>query len=141
MKIRRKKSARVTCVENLELYICESSPELSIVFPFVLLKGQCHKIFDFCFFHESFSPKPMIIPLGPFQILSKICRDIRSSRCTTGVVDTSGKWKKSSILKFLIILFGHLWEVELTYRYFFAFKFTLMSQQPDIVPIICHQCH
>jgi hypothetical protein len=34
------------------------------------------------------------------------------------------------------ILFGHLWEVELTYRYIFAFKFTLRSQQPDIVPII-----
>ncbi len=35
-------------------------------------------------------------------------------------------------------LFGHLWEVELTYRYITAFKFTLRSQQPDIVPIICH---
>jgi hypothetical protein len=33
--------------------------------------------------------------------------------------------------KSLIILFGHLWEVELTYRYIFAFKFTLRSQQPD----------
>jgi hypothetical protein len=31
-----------------------------------------------------------------FQIFSKICGDIRGSRCTTGVVDTSGKWKKSS---------------------------------------------
>ncbi len=44
-------------------------------------------------------------------------------------------------------LFGHLWEVhvELTYRYIFAFKFTLRSQQPDIVPIIrwqiCLRCH
>jgi hypothetical protein len=43
-----------------------------------------------------------------------------------------GKWKKSSIINVLIILFGHLWEVELTYRYIFAFKFTLRSQQPDI---------
>jgi hypothetical protein len=33
--------------------------------------------------------------------------------------------QKSSIIKVLIILFGHLWEVELTYRYIFAFKFTL----------------
>jgi hypothetical protein len=40
--------------------------------------------------------------------------------------------------KVFIILFGHLWEVELTYRYIFAFKFALRSQQPDIVPIICH---
>jgi hypothetical protein len=36
-------------------------------------------------------------------------------------------------------LFGHVWEVELTYRYIFAFKLTLRSQQPDIVPIICHR--
>jgi hypothetical protein len=34
-------------------------------------------------------------------------------------------------------LFRHLWEVKLTYRYIFAFKFTLGSQQPNIVPIIC----
>jgi hypothetical protein len=31
---------------------------------------------------------------------------------------------------------GHLCEVELTFRYIFAFKFTLRSQQPDIVPIM-----
>ncbi len=31
-------------------------------------------------------------------------------------------------------MFGHIWEVELTYRYIFALKFTLRSQQPDIVP-------
>jgi len=68
-----------------------------------ILKGQCHKIFDFCFFHESFSPKPLRIPLGPFQIFSKICGDIRSSGCTTGVVDTGGKRKKSSIIQVLII--------------------------------------
>jgi hypothetical protein len=40
--------------------------------------------------------------------------------------------KESSIIKVLItILLGPLWEVELTYRYIFAFKFTLRSQQPD----------
>ncbi len=33
-------------------------------------------------------------------------------------------WKKSSIRKGLIILFGHLWVVELTYRYIFHFKVT-----------------
>jgi hypothetical protein len=78
------------------------------------LKGRCHEIFDFWFFHESVSPKPLSIPLGPFRIFSKIRGDIHSSRCTTGVVDTGGKWKKSSIIKVSIILFGHLWEVELT---------------------------
>ena len=51
---------------------------------------------------------PLSIPLGSFQIFSKIRGDIHSSRCTTGVVDTGGKWKKSSIIKVLIILFGHL---------------------------------
>jgi hypothetical protein len=32
----------------------------------------------------------------------QICEDIHSSRCTTGVVDTSGKWKKSTNQKILI---------------------------------------
>jgi hypothetical protein len=67
------------------------------------------------FFHESVSPKPLSIPLQPFQIFLKFGGEIRSSRCTTGVDDTGGKWKKSSIIKVLIILFGHLWEVELTF--------------------------
>jgi hypothetical protein len=67
----------------------------------------------------------------------KIRGDIRGSRCTTGVIDTGGKWEISSIIKVLIILSAHLWEVELTYRYIFAIKFTLRSQQPDIVPIFC----
>ncbi len=40
------------------------------------LKGQCHEIFDFRFFHESVSPNPLSIPLGPFQICSKICGNI-----------------------------------------------------------------
>jgi hypothetical protein len=46
------------------------------------------------FLHGSVSPKPLIIPLRPFQIFPKIRGDIWSSRCTTGVVDTGGKWKK-----------------------------------------------
>ncbi len=91
------------------------------------------------FFMNQFPPSPW--PLGPFQFVLKIWGDICSSRCTTGVNDTGGKWKKSSIIKVLIILFGHLWEEELTYRYIFAYKFTLRSQQPDIVPIICRRCH
>jgi len=55
------------------------------------------------------------IPLGSFRIFSKIRRDIRSSRFATGVNDTGGKWKKSSVRKILKILFGHLWVVEETY--------------------------
>jgi hypothetical protein len=36
------------------------------------------------------------------------------------------------MIKALIFLFGHLWEVELTYRYIFAFKFTLKSHLPPV---------
>jgi hypothetical protein len=67
------------------------------------------------FFLEPVSPKPLIIALGPFRIFSKIRGDIRSSRFVTGVNDTGGKWQKLSSRKILIILFGHLWVVELTY--------------------------
>jgi hypothetical protein len=55
------------------------------------LKGQCHEIFDSGFFHESPSPKPLIITLGSFRIFLKILGDIRNSRCTTGVNDTGGE--------------------------------------------------
>jgi hypothetical protein len=55
------------------------------------------------FFHESVSPKPLIIPLGPFRIFLNIHEDIGSSRFATGVVDTGGKWKKSSMrIKFFL---------------------------------------
>jgi hypothetical protein len=43
------------------------------------------------FFHQSVSPQPQSIHLGPFRIFSKIRGDIRSSRLTTGVADTGGK--------------------------------------------------
>jgi hypothetical protein len=44
------------------------------------------------FFHESVSPKPLSIPLGPFRIFSTIRGDIRSSRLITGINDTGGKF-------------------------------------------------
>ncbi len=56
-----------------------------------LLKGQCHEIFDFRFFTWISFPQA---PFRPFQIFSKVRIDKRSSRCTTSVVDTGGKWKK-----------------------------------------------
>ncbi len=43
-------------------------------------------------FHESVSPQSQSIPLGPFQIFSKIRGDIRKSRCTTGINDIGGKF-------------------------------------------------
>ncbi len=60
---------------------------------YVALKGQWHEIFNFGFFHESVSPKPLSIPSGPFRNFSKILGDIRSARCTTtSVVDIGGKF-------------------------------------------------
>ncbi len=52
------------------------------------LKGVWHEIFDFRFFHESVSPKPPSVPLGPFWIFSKILGDIREWIFIAGVVDT-----------------------------------------------------
>ncbi len=65
---------------------------------------------------------------------------MRSSRVTTGVFDTGGKWEKSSIRKILTTLLGHLWIVELTHINIVAFKFTLRYLQPDINPIVCLRC-
>ncbi len=82
---------------------------------FMKLKGQCHEIFDYWFFSWISFPQTLSILLRPFRIFSKIRGDIRGSRCTTGVNDIGGKWKKSSSRKILIILFGLPWVVELTY--------------------------
>jgi hypothetical protein len=54
---------------------------------------QCREIF-YCFFHESSSPGPLMIPAGPLQIFSKIRKgapSVRSSRCSIGINDTGGK--------------------------------------------------
>jgi hypothetical protein len=56
------------------------------------------------FLHESVSPKPLSIPLGPFRIFSKIRGDIRCPRFATGVVDTGGKCKKSSIILIKVLI-------------------------------------
>jgi hypothetical protein len=65
---------------------------------FIHFKGQSNEIFFASgFFHESVSPKPLSTPLGPFLFFSKIHGDIRSSRCTTGVVETGGKFATSVV--------------------------------------------
>jgi hypothetical protein len=56
------------------------------------LKGKVSQDFLPLVFHESVSPQPQSIPLGPFQIFSKVRRDLRKSRCTIGINDTSGKF-------------------------------------------------
>jgi hypothetical protein len=81
------------------------------------LKGQCHEIFDFWFFSCISFLQAYEYTSTAFSKFFKIRGDIRGSRCTTGVNDTGGKWKKSSSRKILIILFGHLWVVKLPYMY------------------------
>ncbi len=53
----------------------------------LFLKGQCHKIFEFCFFHESVPPSPWVYHLDRFEffrIISKGC---------TGGVGTHAIWQ------------------------------------------------
>ncbi len=74
------------------------------------LKGTVSRDFLLLFlFMNQFPPSHRV-----FHKDRKIRGDIRSSRFATCVVDTGGKWKKSSIRKILIILLGHLWVVEET---------------------------
>jgi hypothetical protein len=131
----RKESFPPIVWDSSSVIISQNTGYISIVQQYerqYTLKGQCKEIFDFSFLHGSaVSSKPLIIPLGPFQIFSKIHRDIRSSRCTTIVIDTGGKWEKSSNRKMFIISYGHRWVVELAYRNFFFFKFILSCQQFD----------
>jgi hypothetical protein len=68
---------------------------------------------------EQLPPSPDYI-IRAVSNFSKICGDIPSSRCTTSVVDTNGKWKKFAIRKIFVISFGHLWVVELACRQFFS---------------------
>jgi hypothetical protein len=57
--------------------------------------------------------------------------------CTTSVVDTVGKFEKSSIRKFVAFLTSLSSKVNIKINFFF--KFTLRFQQSDSVPIICHR--
>ncbi len=72
-----------------------------------------HFVFNLCpiYTHDGASAKfstnsqetaySVTIPVGPFRIFPKIWEDIRSSRHHRGVVDTGGKWAKSSVRKVL----------------------------------------
>ncbi len=105
-----------------------------------LEKGQCHEIFDFWFFSWiSFpqAPEYTIWAVSNFFENSrrysqlKVCHRCRWHR-----------WQMQNIFnhKSFNYLVCTPREVEETYRNIFAFKFTLRSQQPNIVPFICHRC-
>ncbi len=71
------------------------------------VKGTVSRDFGLqVFFINQFPPALEYIPLGTFQIFSKNRGDIHSLRCTTSVVDTAGKSKKSSTRK--LKFFTHL---------------------------------
>ncbi len=80
-----------------------------------LIKGTVQRDFRFQIFLWISFPKPLGLPLGPFWIFPKICGGIRSSRCTTGVINSGGKGKNLQSEKFNYF-FKHLCAVELTYR-------------------------
>jgi hypothetical protein len=58
-------------------------------------KERVSRDFASDFYHKSVSHQPLSILLRPFQIFSKIHRDIRKSRCTN---DTGGKIAIASIV-------------------------------------------
>ncbi len=113
-----------------------------------VLKGQCHEIIEFWFFSW------ISFPQDPEYTIRAVSNYFEKSRrysqikvhhpCrfpfATGVIDTGGKWKKifnhKSVNYFVLTPSGS----RVNFRHIFAFKFTLRSQQPDIVPITCPRC-
>ncbi len=100
------------CIRRLWPSVISSDSLIDLSW-FSVLKGRCHEIFDVRF---SSWISPVIIPLGLYQIFPKIRGDICSSRCTTGVVDTGGKWRKLQSEKlslFFLTLLGrwHRWQI------------------------------
>jgi hypothetical protein len=69
-------------------------------------KGTLPRVFQLQVFYMG--SVSLTMPLGPFQIFLKIRGDIRSSRCTTSVVDTGGKWKNLKSEKFSLFLLDTL---------------------------------
>jgi hypothetical protein len=75
-------------------------PNVSFSHFTLLLKGQCTRFFASGFFLKSVSPKPLIIPLGPFRIFTKIRGDIRSLSFATGVKTPVANGKNLQAEKF-----------------------------------------
>jgi hypothetical protein len=71
------------------------------------LKGQCHQIFDFRFSTWiSFQQAPDYTIRAFSNLFKKLWRYLLT-RCTTRVVHTGGKWKKSEKFSlFLLDTFG-----------------------------------
>jgi hypothetical protein len=73
-------------------------------------KGQCHEIFGSGFRHGSVSPKPLIIPLGPFQIFQKVVEIFAAQDAppasTTPVVANGKNPQSEKFSSFILNTFG-----------------------------------
>jgi hypothetical protein len=54
------------------------------------LNGQCHEIFDLCFFSSNYPTWVIDSRVKPFCIWLRNCKVIQQSRCTSGVIGTAG---------------------------------------------------
>ncbi len=93
------------------------------------LRDSVTRFFASGFFHESVSPKTLIISLGPFRIFFENSRRYSQLKVAR---------KKSSIRKFFMISFGHLWIEELAYKYIFSSSFQVVSSL-IIAPVVCRR--
>ncbi len=97
-------------------------------------KGQCHEILTSGFFSWISCPQTPDYPIrGIFNFF-------KNSRRYSQLKVHHQQMEKSSIRKNFIVLFGHLWVVDLTYRKKISLKFTLRYKQSDIVPNIFRWC-
>ncbi len=65
-------SLQAACLKDMQVPLLWSPDKGIVERDFLLsLKVQCDEVFCFWFFHESVSPQPQSIPLGPFQIFRK----------------------------------------------------------------------
>ncbi len=62
----------VYCLLLQKLFSPALCPFLSLPLLLFRLKGECYEIFDFRFFYESVSYKPLSIPLGQFRKFTEI---------------------------------------------------------------------
>ncbi len=88
---------------------------------------------------DQFPPSPWLYHKGCLKYFRKFA-EILAAQSTPPVSLTPVANGKNLQSKIFIISLGHLWVVELAYRYMFSFKFILSCQQSDIVPVVCNRC-
>ncbi len=105
------------------------------------LKGQCHEIFDFCFFSWNSFPQA---PEYTNRAVSNFFENSR--RYSQLKVHHRCRWHRWQMAKiFKLKNFNYFVWTPLGSRVNIYINFCLQVQfkmlQPDIVPIICHRCH